>query len=96
VADAYLRLLRSGRSGETYNVCSGREVVLHDAVSILMEIAQVQVRLDTDPALLRPSEQRRVVGSYRKLAEATGWEPTTPLRDTLARLLKHWIRELEA
>jgi GDP-4-dehydro-6-deoxy-D-mannose reductase len=96
VADAYLRLLRSGRGGETYNVCSGREVVLLDAVSMLMDIAQVQVRVDTDPALLRPSEQRRMAGSYRKLAEATGWEPTTPLRDTLGRLLKHWIRELEA
>ena len=95
VADAYLRLLRDGRSGETYNVCSGREVLLRDALSTLMDIAKVSAKVVTDPALLRPSEQRRMAGSWRKLGDATGWQPTTPFADTLARLLEHWISELE-
>jgi GDP-4-dehydro-6-deoxy-D-mannose reductase len=95
VLDAYLRLLRSGAAGETYNVCSGREVALADALAMLMEIAGVKARVVTDPALLRPAEQRRMAGSWRKLADATGWRPTTPLRDTLAKLLAHWISELE-
>ncbi|MEJ6021929.1 GDP-mannose 4,6-dehydratase [Ramlibacter sp. PS4R-6] len=95
VVDAYVRLLRSGAGGETYNVCSGREVLLRDAVGQLLEIAGVKAEVATDPALLRPAEQRRMVGSYDKLAQATGWQPATPLRDTLARLLNHWILELE-
>jgi GDP-4-dehydro-6-deoxy-D-mannose reductase len=95
VVDAYIRLLRNGVSGETYNVCSGREVLLRDALSMLMDIAGVKAQVATDPALLRPSEQRRIAGSWRKLVDATGWEPATPLRDTLARLLNHWISELE-
>lgn len=95
VIDAYLRLLRQGRSGETYNVCSGREVVLRNALSMLMDIAGVRAQVVTDPALLRPSEQRRMAGSWRKLADATGWKPATDFRDTLASLLNHWIREFE-
>jgi GDP-4-dehydro-6-deoxy-D-mannose reductase len=95
VVDAYILLLQHGVSGETYNVCSGREVLLRDALSMLMDIAGVKAQVVTDPALLRPSEQRRVAGSWRKLAEATGWEPATPFRETLASLVNHWISELE-
>lgn len=96
VAHAYLLLLRSGTGGETYNVCSGREVALRDAVAAMLEIAGVRAELATDPALLRPAEQRRMAGSWRKLADATGWQPATPLRETLGKLLNHWIRELQA
>lgn len=95
VVDAYVRLLGGGARGQTYNVCSGREVLLSDALAMLMEIADVKAQVVTDPALLRPAEQRRMAGSWRKLADATGWQPATPLRETLSKLLAHWISELE-
>lgn len=94
VVSAYLALLERGQSGHTYNVCSGREVHLADALRRLMALAGVQAAIAADPARFRPSEQRRVYGSHAKLTADTGWVPHIPLDQTLQQLLDHWIREL--
>lgn len=96
VLDAYLALLAQGEPGQTYNVCSGREVLLRDALQQLLDLAGVQAEVATDPARLRPAEQRRVCGSHAKLTHATGWQPRHPLRSTLSDLLQHWKSELLA
>lgn len=95
VVAAYLALLARGARGETYNVCSGREVHLGEALRTMVEIAGVQAEIVTDPARLRPAEQRRMCGSHGRISAATGWEPRIPLRDTLKQLLDYWMRELD-
>ncbi len=93
VIAAYVALLASGRSGEIYNVCSGRECNLRDALDQLLALAGIQAEVATDPARLRPSEQRRMCGSHDKLTAQTGWQPRIALRDTLAGLLDFWMKE---
>ena len=93
VVAAYLALLAGGHRGETYNVCSGREVLLSDALAALLDVAGVRAEVATDSARLRPAEQRRMCGSHAKLSAATGWQPRIPLRETLAGLIDHWIQE---
>jgi GDP-4-dehydro-6-deoxy-D-mannose reductase len=95
VVQAYLALLARGRGGETYNVCSGSEVHLGNALRILAAMAGVQARITVDPARFRPSEQRRMRGSHGKISADTGWIPRIPLDETLQQLLDHWMRELD-
>lgn len=95
VIPAYLALLAGGAAGETYNVCSGREVHLGDALAMLIRMAGVQAEIVTDPALLRPAEQRRMCGSNARITAATGWKPAIELRDTLNGLLDYWMQELD-
>lgn len=95
VIAAYLALLDGGAAGETYNVCSGREVRLGDALSMLIRMAGVQVEIVSDPARLRPAEQRRMCGSHARITGATGWQPTFALSDTLSQLLDYWMQELD-
>lgn len=95
VVAAYLALLARGASGETYNVCSGREVHLGEALRTLVELAGLKAEIATDPARLRPAEQRRMCGSHARISAATGWEPRIPLRDTLQQLLDYWMQELD-
>ena len=95
VIAAYLALLDGGATGETYNVCSGREVRLGDALSMLIHMAGVQVEIVSDPARLRPAEQRRMCGSHARITGATGWQPTFALSDTLSQLLDYWMQELD-
>jgi GDP-4-dehydro-6-deoxy-D-mannose reductase len=95
VVNAYLALLAGGRGGQTYNVCSGREVHLADALRRLVDMAGVQAEIAVDPARFRPAEQRRVYGSHAKLTADTGWVPRIPLDETLQQLLDYWIRELD-
>jgi GDP-4-dehydro-6-deoxy-D-mannose reductase len=96
VVNAYLALLARGRSGETYNVCSGSEVHLGDALRRLAEMAGVQAAITVDPARFRPSEQRRMRGSHAKITAETGWVPAIPLDETLQQLLDHWTRDSDA
>jgi GDP-4-dehydro-6-deoxy-D-mannose reductase len=95
VLKAYLALLAHGEAGETYNVCSGREVHLGQTLGRLIELAGVEVEIATDAALLRPAQQRRMRGSHHKITVATGWTPAIALDETLQELLAHWTRELD-
>jgi GDP-4-dehydro-6-deoxy-D-mannose reductase len=90
VIAAYLCLLSSGRSGEVYNVCSGEERCIRDLALQLAELADVRVDLVQDPARLRPSEQRRVVGCSQKLQKETGWKPSISITETLQSIISDW------
>lgn len=87
VADAYLRLLREGASGEAYNVCSGKGVSIAEAIELVSRIAGRPYVIKVDPARLRPTENPILVGSHEKLSRATGWSPTIPLERSLADIL---------
>lgn len=90
VIAAYLHLLRDGRNGEIYNVCSGTELCIRDAAMQLAQLAGVQVELVQDLARLRPSEQRRVLGCSQKLQNETGWKPGISITMTLQSVLSDW------
>jgi GDP-4-dehydro-6-deoxy-D-mannose reductase len=90
VVEAYLYLLEHGRTGEIYNVCSGRELKIRDLILQLAELAGVEVELAQDFERFRPSEQRRVVGSAEKLQAETNWKPRTSLKETLQSILTDW------
>lgn len=91
VLDAYLALLQQGHSGQIYNICSGREWLLADALQRILTLASVEAECVTDPALLRPAEQPRMCGSPARLLEHTGWRPEISLDSTLVALIDWWV-----
>lgn len=91
VLDAYLALFQQGQAGLSYNVCSGREWLLADALQRILTLAGVEAECVTDPALLRPAEQTRMCGSPARLMEHTGWRPETSLDSTLVALIDWWV-----
>ena len=94
VIRAYLLLLLQGRSGEVYNVCSGTETKISDALDALLSIAGVEARFEVDRKELRPAEQPRMAGDSGKILAETGWRPEISLRHTLEEMLHHWSKEL--
>jgi len=87
---AYDAILRRADTGAVYNVCSGRGVLLFDVVNQLSEISGVGFKTRIDRSLLRPTENRMVVGSRELLTIAFGWEPTIPLVVSLSNMLGYW------
>ena len=83
VAEAYVALLANGRSGEVYNICSGRAVRIQEVLRQLITIARVPVEVRDDPERMRPSDVPTIVGDAAKLRTATGWSPRRPLAQTL-------------
>jgi GDP-4-dehydro-6-deoxy-D-mannose reductase len=90
VVVAYYQLLEKGASGETYNVCSGRAFLLADLVKELQRKCRVTVKVEVDPARIRPNEVPQMVGDSGKIQRATGWSPRFPFETTLKELLAYW------
>jgi GDP-4-dehydro-6-deoxy-D-mannose reductase len=87
VVRAYRLLVEHGAPGEVYNVCTGRDLSVQQLADHLLTLAARPMRLETDPALLRPVDIPVLRGDATKLREATGWTPEVSIDQTLADLL---------
>lgn len=92
VVRAYRAVLEHGEPGDAYNVATGEPHRLGEVLDLLIDMAKVEIRAETDPAKLRPVDFPVLYGDAGKLAQATGWKPEYRLEDTLADLLEHWRR----
>ncbi len=90
VVNAYFMLLQKGIRGEVYNICSGQGVPLNELIHIMCDILGVEVNLETDINLMRPNDNRIIIGSNEKLIRATGWRQQISLQESLKDLLNYW------
>ena len=93
VIAAYFRLFARGRTGETYNVCSGVERSVRQVLERLLELAGVHATTRAASGRMRPAEQRRMRGSNARLSRDTGWSPSVDLDDSLRAILAYWENE---
>ena len=87
--DAYWRMLNGPFAGQIFNVCSGHAVKIADLVSTLIGFAPRPVRLETDPALVRPDDVPVMYGDPTKARHAFGFEPETDITPALRRAYAH-------
>jgi GDP-4-dehydro-6-deoxy-D-mannose reductase len=90
VVRAYAALMQCGESGTIYNVASGVARPVRDVLAALVSRARVRIRIDTDPARLRPNDTPVVVGDAARLRRATGWSPVISFEQMLEDLLEYW------
>ncbi len=90
----YVLAAEKGRPGEVYNLASGRAVSIRAMLDKLVAMAKVEVRVETDPARLRPSDVQVLIGDYGKFHADTGWEPKIPFDQTLEDLLNYWRQRI--
>lgn len=83
VVSAYYSLLKKGKTGELYNVCSGKCHSLKDIVDMLAEIFNVEIITEIDPKRVRPIDNRIIIGCFNKIKQHTGWYPQFQLKESL-------------
>jgi GDP-4-dehydro-6-deoxy-D-mannose reductase len=83
VVRAYRLLAEWGRPGDAYNVASGHDIALSDVAEEIRRRINPGLEFLIDPELLRPIEVPVNRGSFEKLHESTGWEPTISLAQSL-------------
>ena len=88
----YRAMMARAAPRRPYNVCRGDAYRIADLLDILLSLARVTVRVETDAARLRPNDNPVVLGSRRRLTAETGWTPQIPIERTLADLLDDWRR----
>jgi GDP-4-dehydro-6-deoxy-D-mannose reductase len=87
---AYWAAVNKATPGEVYNIASGRGITIREMLDRLVASSRVKVRVETDPARLRPSDVEVLIGDSSKFRAETGWEPRIPLEQTLADSLDYW------
>jgi len=94
VCNAYLQLLRplreSTEPARCFNIASGQTHRIGDILEALLAMSSDAIYIEQDPERLRPSDIPVATGNSTAIKQATGWQPTTPLHETLERLLQYW------
>ena len=94
VARAYAFSLSKGEPGEVYNISSGVGIKIKDMLDKLIELSNVELKVETDQSRMRPSDVELLIGSAEKFKKATGWKPIIPFDQTLGDLLEYWRQKL--
>ncbi|HVZ20814.1 MAG TPA: GDP-mannose 4,6-dehydratase [Vicinamibacterales bacterium] len=95
IVRAYAGLMDAGAAGTIYNIASGVARSVRSVLDGLIARARVPIRIEVDPARLRPSDTPILVGDATRLHETTGWTQQVPFDRMLDDLLAYW-RQVEA
>jgi GDP-4-dehydro-6-deoxy-D-mannose reductase len=90
VVKAYYLLLQKGQSGEIYNVCSGKGIVLKEIIKDIADHLKIKVDLKVDRSLARPNDNPIIIGNNKKIRDALGWHPEIPLSKSIADICDYW------
>jgi GDP-4-dehydro-6-deoxy-D-mannose reductase len=90
VVRAYAALMAAGVSNTVYNVASGTARSIRSLLESLVARSKVPVRVESDPARMRPSDVRFLAGNCSRLERATGWRPQISFDRMLDDLLNYW------
>jgi len=94
VVKAYYLLLLNGTSGEIYNICSGKGIALKDIIIKMCSILNIEIELVIDENLIRPQDNKIIVGSNWKIRSKIGWESTISIDDSLKDILSYWQQKI--
>jgi GDP-4-dehydro-6-deoxy-D-mannose reductase len=90
VVEAYRLLLDKGTRGEVYNICSGKGRSISDIVSLLSEMYHIDVQVHQEQSQIRPIDNPRIIGSYKKIHNDTGWKPRISFEESLRSMYYYW------
>ncbi|MEE8141736.1 MAG: GDP-mannose 4,6-dehydratase [Planctomycetota bacterium] len=93
VVDAYQQVLETPEAVGTFNVCSGIPQRLSDLLDMLCDFSKISLEVQVEAGRLRKNDLNLRVGDAGKLCAATGWQPTSPMAQTLRELLEYWRHE---
>lgn len=88
--DGMMLLLESGKPGVPVNICTGAAYKISEILAMLLEISGLDVRVESDPSLLRPSDEPLLVGDNSRL-RALGWKQKYTMRQTLTAVYEDWL-----
>ena len=83
-------LADKGTPGEVYNISSEYIYKMSDIVSMIEEAIGHKLEIKVDPKLIRPTDERIIVGDVTKLKVDTGWKQDIMMKQTVADMLEYW------
>src|SRR5579859_3987947 len=90
ICAAYVLATEKGIPGEVYNIGGDRTMSVGEMLHYLLSLSSVKVRIEVDPARLRPSDVTLQIPDASKFKEQTGWKAIIPFEITMRDLLDYW------
>jgi GDP-4-dehydro-6-deoxy-D-mannose reductase len=87
----YLAAIK-GERGEAYNLCSNTTHEIAEVLRTAIRLSGVKVKIRQASHLMRPSDEKVIFGSTKKMRKRTGWRPLLSLEQTLTSMLEYWER----
>jgi GDP-4-dehydro-6-deoxy-D-mannose reductase len=85
----YLAAMK-GKRGEAYNLCATRTYQMRELLNTAIRLSGVKAEVRPVSRLMRPSDEKIIFGSTRKIRKHTGWKPLNSLEQTLKSMLEYW------
>lgn len=96
VVRAYGLLAKNGQKGSTYNVGRGHAYAIREILDKIISYSTVEIKVETDPAKIRPVDVPIIEADISRLVEATGWAPEIAIDDTIKEVLDYWREKCTA
>lgn len=90
LVNALILLAEKGKAGDVYNVSSEYIYQMRDIVIMIEKQIGHKLKLNVDPALIRPTDEKIIVGDITKLKRDTEWKQQIPLKQTIEDMLNYW------
>ncbi len=90
VVEAYYLLFKNGKKGEIYNICSGTGTSLNEVIQKMANILQIKITQHIDQNLVRPNDNKIIIGSNNKIKKDTGWTNKYLLDQSLKDIIEYY------
>ena len=89
---AYFLAMEKGISGELYVIGTDQIYTMEEVLKLLLQHSNraSEIKIEIDPARVRPTELMTFIGDYTKFEQATGWKKQYTLDETLETVLNYW------
>lgn len=94
LVNALMLLAEKGTPGEVYNISSEHIYKMRDIVDIIEAQTGHKFKTVVDPKLLRPTDEKIIVGDVTKLKRDTGWKQQITMEQTVRDMLEYWKKAL--
>ena len=85
-----------GQAGEAYNLGSGLDVSMAEALQFFVTRSTRPLTVIDDPDRQRPADVPVTICDYSKFNALTGWRPRIPIERTFEDVLEYWRSQVKA
>ncbi|MCC8050510.1 MAG: GDP-mannose 4,6-dehydratase [Clostridiales bacterium] len=90
-----LLLGEKGKVGEVYNLSSEYIYKMSDIIELIEQELKHKLKIKVDPTLMRPTDEKIIIGDVTKLKKDTGWKQDISMKKTIADMLEYWRYKME-
>lgn len=94
VVKAYVKLIKSGKAGETYNVGSGHAISIQEILNIILSMTNENILIEINKNKIRPLDVPIIEADVTKVKQLTGWNTEIPITQTIYETLEYWRKEI--